>query len=163
MDANKPESDDQPKRYLKWIFEKNFVTDTGSNLALRLERHVDKKPTQYRWSFGVLVPQHDKTVKFIMGIRPWVDRRDGRVTVKDESAILLMLMQSMQAYITEKEQAAETEWQKQRQSTPRRHDGDKQPKGIKQWGKHDKERREAREREEARASTAMNVTDEPVS
>jgi hypothetical protein len=119
---------------LKWAFEKDFVTDTGSGIALRLERHVDKKPTQYRYSFGALIRQTDNSLKFILGLRPWIDRRGGRVTVRDESAIMMLLMQRMQEYLAEKEQLAEDEWQKNRPG-----------KGIKQWGRRDKERREARD------------------
>jgi len=145
-DENKPETVQQPpraeqKRHIMWTFEKDFVTDTKSGLALRLERHIEKKPTNYRWTFGVMIRQADDTMKFILGVRPWIDRRGGQVTVRDESAIMLMLMQRMQEYIAEKEQAVEDEWRRTRPQ----HDG--QGKGLKQWAKHDKEKHEARERE----------------
>lgn len=120
--------------YLKWLFEKDFVTDTGSGIALRLERHAEKKPTQYRFSFGALIPQADKSLKFILGLRPWIHWRGGRVTVRDESAVAMLLMQRMQEYLVEKEQLAEDEWQKTRPG-----------QGIKQWGKRDAEKRAARE------------------
>ena len=98
----------------KWVVEKDFMTDTKGSLVLRLERHIERKPTIYRWTVGALVPQPDKSMKFVWGARPWINRRDGQVTVKDHTALILMLVTSMQAYIKEKEQAAEDDFRRQR-------------------------------------------------
>jgi len=125
-------------RPAKWVFETDIVTDVGRGLCLRLERHIEKTPTQYRWSFGVLIPQEDGSLRFILGVRPWVDRKGGHVSVRDEAPLMMLLMQRMQEYIVDKEQLAEDEWRKAHPHHA--------PKGLKQWRKHDKERREARER-----------------